>query len=270
MSAATEGPKEDLGSRRRSADVNGYEGVRRHGIAVKDVFNTSVGTVELLIDEQSRIVSAYRFDAEQRPVAAAIESWDHTDLADLLTRQAGVPRTEANQIASLVTAKYAVLVSTPRQFEHWATERRDPRVVDDAGIALRFVAVLLDVLIVFFPLGILVGLLSGGGYTERGNGYANAGVNLGGNVFWLLLALGLGYYIVCEAATGMTLGKRMVGIRVVGEDGEQLTFGAAIVRNLLRLVDCLFFYLVGALFALTSSRGQRLGDRAAHTLVVRR
>lgn len=88
-----------------------------------------------------------------------------------------------------------------------------------------------------------VALLSGGGYTESGDGYANAGANLGGNAFWLLLALGLGYYIVSEAATGTTLG-RMVGIRVVGEDGEQLTFVAAVARNLLRLVEGLFFYLV--------------------------
>jgi uncharacterized RDD family membrane protein YckC len=80
----------------------------------------------------------------------------------------------------------------------------------------------------------------------------------------------LGYYVLCEAATGATLGKRMVGIRVVSEDGKGLTFGAAVVRNVLRLVDGFFFYLVGAIFALTSSRGQRLGDRAAHTVVVRR
>jgi uncharacterized RDD family membrane protein YckC len=51
---------------------------------------------------------------------------------------------------------------------------------------------------------------------------------------------------------------------------ETLGLGASVVRNVLRLVDGLFFYLVGALFALASSRGQRLGDRAAHTLVVRR
>jgi uncharacterized RDD family membrane protein YckC len=62
----------------------------------------------------------------------------------------------------------------------------------------------------------------------------------------------------------------MVGICVVGEDGERVTFGAAVVRNLLRLVDGLFFYLVGFIFALVSTRGQRLGDRAAHTIVVRR
>jgi uncharacterized RDD family membrane protein YckC len=143
-------------------------------------------------------------------------------------------------------------------------------MLENAGIPLRFVAVLLDLLIVFFPLGIVLGLMTGGGYAERGDSSASAGVNLGGNGIWLLLAVGIGYYIVCEAATGATLGKRIVGIRVVGEDGEDVTFGAAVVRNLLRLIDALFFYLVGFLFALLSTRGQRLGDRAAHTIVVRR
>jgi uncharacterized RDD family membrane protein YckC len=142
--------------------------------------------------------------------------------------------------------------------------------MQDAGVALRFVAVLLDAVIVFFPAGIVIGLLSGGGYTDTGNGYANAGIDLGGKATWLFLALGLGYYVLCEAVTGATLGKHMVGIQVIGEDGEDLTFGASLVRNLLRLVDCLFFYLVGGIFALTSPHGQRLGDRAAHTLVVRR
>ena len=54
------------------------------------------------------------------------------------------------------------------------------------------------------------------------------------------------------------------------EGGGHVGFGAAVVRNLLRLVDGLFFYLVGALFAFSSPRAQRLGDRAAHTVVVRR
>lgn len=142
--------------------------------------------------------------------------------------------------------------------------------MDLAGLPLRFVAVLLDAVIVFFPASIVVALLSGGGYAESDGGYAEAGVNLDGGGFWLFVALGLAYYVMCEALTGATLGKRMVGIRVVGEDGKHLTLGAAVVRNLLRLVDCLFLYLVGGIFALTSPRGQRLGDRVAHTLVVRR
>jgi uncharacterized RDD family membrane protein YckC len=240
---------------------------------MKESFSTSVGRVEVLVDEQSRTVSAYRFDAEGRPADAAIESWDYTDLADMLIRQTGVPAWEANEIASGVYARLAMgdapsLADAPHWRAHRARERKSS--MENAGVPLRFIAVLLDAVIVFFPAGIIVGLLSGGGYTETGNGYANAGINVGGNTMWLLLALGLGYYVLCEAATGATLGKRMVGIHVIGEDGEQLTFGASLVRNLLRLVDCLFFYLVGGIFALTSPRGQRLGDRAAHTLVVRR
>ena len=98
----------------------------------------------------------------------------------------------------------------------------------------------------------------------------SAGVEVGGNAFWALLAVGLGYYVICEALTGMTVGKRMVGIRVVDENGEHLSLAAAVIRNALRLVDGFLFYLVGAIFALVSPLGQRLGDRVAGTVVVRR
>jgi uncharacterized RDD family membrane protein YckC len=130
---------------------------------------------------------------------------------------------------------------------------------------------LLDSLIVFLPLSIVIGFMSGGTYAERtpqGQGYA--GVALGTDATLFLLFLGLCYYIFAEGLTGTTVGKRMVGIRVVDEDGAELDFGAAVIRNVLRLVDGLFVYLIGAIFAYSSPRGQRIGDRAAHTLVVRR
>ena len=85
----------------------------------------------------------------------------------------------------------------------------------------------------------------------------------------VLLAF-LAYHILGEAITGGTFGKGIVKIRVVNEDGEHLSLNAAIVRNILRPVDAIFFYLVGGVFALASPLGQRLGDRAAHTVVVRR
>ena len=67
---------------------------------MKQVFNTSVGTVEVVVDRDSDSVSIYRFDAEHRPVAAAMESWAYVDLVDVLNRQAGVPLYEANTIAA--------------------------------------------------------------------------------------------------------------------------------------------------------------------------
>jgi hypothetical protein len=81
-----------------------------------------VGRVEILVDERSRIISAYRFDGGGRPVAAALESLDYTDLADLLARQAGVPAIEANDIASVVNEEWSVLVEEP--LEDSAEERR--------------------------------------------------------------------------------------------------------------------------------------------------
>jgi uncharacterized RDD family membrane protein YckC len=238
--------------------------------SVKQVFNTSVGTIEVMVDRDSRTVSIYRFDAQHRAIAAAIENWDHVDLLDVLNRQAGVPLSEANRITLALREQHISMGSLAERLEEGRRERAGWSSIENAGLPLRFVAVLLDTILVLFPLAIVLGLMVGGGYAESGSGFANAGVNVGGESFWLLLALFVGYYVFCEAATGATLGKRMVGIRVVGEDGEHLTFGAAFLRNILRLVDGWFFYFIGFIFALLSKRGQRLGDRAAHTIVVRR
>jgi uncharacterized RDD family membrane protein YckC len=236
---------------------------------VKHVFNTSVGTLEVLIDRKSGTLAIHRFDDQHRAVAAAYESWDHVDLLDVLNRQIGVPLTEANRLVDELRRHRLALGSLAERLKCLGRERGASNSLEKAGIALRFVAVLLDGLLVLLPLAIIVGLMSGGGYTASGDGTVSSGVTIDGNAVWLLLAFALAYYVACEAATGMTLGKRLVGIRVVDEEGADMTFAAALIRNLLRLVDALFFYLIGFLFALASPRGQRLGDRAAHTIVVR-
>jgi uncharacterized RDD family membrane protein YckC len=235
---------------------------------VRERFDTSSGVVEVVFDEETRIVSAHRFGGDGRPVAAAIESWDHVNFGLVLRRQLGLSLEDTKAIVSELQAAATTARLRVRAFE--AGSAGYEADYEPAGIALRFVAVLLDAVVVLLPLAIVVGLLSGGGYSESGGGSTNAGVTVGGSAFWLLLLLGLGYYIVCESATGMTLGKRLVGICVIDEAGRPPTLGASVVRNLLRLVDGFLFYLVGAIVALASPRGQRLGDRAAHTLVVRR
>jgi uncharacterized RDD family membrane protein YckC len=235
---------------------------------VRRSFQTSSGPVEVIVHEESRTVSVYRFDGQHRAVAATTESWDHADLSDVLTRQIGVARAEAEIIASSVKKGSTGLHVIPGHVDD-LPRGDDASHLDNAGLPRRFVAVLLDAVIVLFPLAIAVGLLFGGGYNEREGGSVNIGVNVAGSASWALLALSVGYYIVSEALTGMTVGKRIVGIRVVDEGGEHVGLGAAVIRNLLRPIDALFLYLVGALFALASSRRQRLGDRAAGTVVVR-
>lgn len=240
--------------------------------SMKQVFNTSVGTVHVVLDRNSRTVSVTRFNDEGRAMAAAIESWDFVDLLDVLNRQVGIPLSDASRITAAVREQYTSSDSLAERLnERTRTAPHDPGFGrENAGVSLRFVAVLIDTFLVLFPLSLLVGLLSGGGYAVSGDGYANAGTTVSGNALWLLLGLCLAYYVLFEAMTGATLGKHMVGIRVVGENGRHPSLGAAIGRNLLRLIDGLFFYLVGGLFALTSPHGQRLGDRAANTFVIRR
>ncbi len=76
-----------------------------------------------------------------------------------------------------------------------------------------------------------------------------------------------------EAGFGATVGKLAAGLRVLRVDGRDVGFGGSVVRNLLRLVDAFPFvipFLLGAIFIWNTGRSQRLGDLAAHTVVVER
>lgn len=75
------------------------------------------------------------------------------------------------------------------------------------------------------------------------------------------------YGWLLEAAWGATLGKAMVGIRVVSTT-EHSSVSASAVRNLLRIVDGLCFYLVGTAVAACSNIRQRIGDICAQTAVI--
>src|SRR6266550_8710531 len=55
----------------------------------------------------------------------------------------------------------------------------------------------------------------------------------------LVFALFFGYFAAFEALNGgRTPGKQSLGIRVVMDTGRPVTAAAAVVRNLVRLLDC--------------------------------
>ena len=96
---------------------------------------------------------------------------------------------------------------------------------------------------------------------------------------WAVALLGIAqfvllwlYYVLFEAfADGQTPGKRMMGLRVVRDGGLSVTFEAAAIRNIVRILDMqpLFLYAVGLVSLIASPRGKRLGDLAAGTIVVK-
>lgn len=100
-----------------------------------------------------------------------------------------------------------------------------------------------------------------------------AGVPTGFGVAWLVVtAVAIYAYFVVGTATGATLGKRLLGLRVVGPDGGPPTPGQAAVRELVTIVGAIPFvgplvFLAGAgAIAVTASRdpeGQGVHDRWA-------
>ncbi|WP_167341616.1 RDD family protein [Nonlabens sp. SY33080] len=68
---------------------------------------------------------------------------------------------------------------------------------------------------------------------------------------------------------GRTVGKFIMGIKVVKEDGSPARWSDFIVRWIVRLVDLwLFMFTVGTVSILLTDKQQRLGDMMAKTIVI--
>ena len=132
------------------------------------------------------------------------------------------------------------------------------------GVGRRLVAAFVDGLIVFFGFGFAIAALMGRATTLPDG---SVEFHLDGGPALLLLGLGLAYFVVLEATCGATLGKLLVGVRVRTTNGNPIGWMASLARNLLRVVD-VCFDCVGAILIWTSACRQRLGDRAARTVVV--
>ncbi len=132
-----------------------------------------------------------------------------------------------------------------------------------AGPVTRFLAWTIDGVCVFAinrVVRVLLGLL----------GVISQDLALGASILGYFVVF-IGYGIGMEWYwRGQTLGKRLLRLRVLDEQGLRLQFSQIVIRNLLRCVDKLpAFYVVGGLACLISRHAQRFGDFAANTVVVR-
>jgi uncharacterized RDD family membrane protein YckC len=140
-----------------------------------------------------------------------------------------------------------------------------------AGPFRRCFAYLIDVAIVFatvFVAAIVLLLISLGS------------VSSAGPILVAYFVIMWGYRIVFEVLlNGQTLGKRLVGLRVVSDQGVPITPAQAVLRNVVGSVDGTVPYLLqpglmgmllmfGLASMLLTRKFQRLGDLAAGTMVV--
>jgi uncharacterized RDD family membrane protein YckC len=146
------------------------------------------------------------------------------------------------------------------------TTEKVPFTYRVAGLGARFVAWCVDV-------GIIAVLLFMGACLGSVAELGRAGMGRALMALWIFL-LNWGYFLLCEWLWhGQTLGKHLLGIRVITWQGTSMSFGQSLLRNVLRVADGLpipvpFFYTLGSIVAACNREHRRLGDLAAGTLVV--
>ncbi len=136
-----------------------------------------------------------------------------------------------------------------------------------ASIGDRILAYLIDIA-VFIGWMITIGMLMAFSGIEQSAGKL-------GPVFFILMVVMmvpmLFYSLLCEIfLNGQTIGKRAKDIKVIKLSGAAPSIGDYLLRWLFRLIDISICYGVIAMITIAvTGRGQRLGDLAAGTSVIR-
>ena len=151
------------------------------------------------------------------------------------------------------------------------------RTVAYAGFWLRFVALIIDKLLLGLAGGILA-LPFMRGYAWRG---AMIGPGIHGQaiflmargmarVFFLQQVLNWLYYALMESsANHATLGKMALGLEVTSLDGQRISFGRATGRHFGKIVSALTIF-IGYLMAGFTKKKQALHDIIAGCLVIKK
>lgn len=140
-----------------------------------------------------------------------------------------------------------------------------------AGLWPRFFALLVDLLLfcaVFFPVTRMV---KGVWLMSPSDHRWSTGLFITDPLCIIFLVVICLYFVMLEGKVGATLGKWVMGLRVIQEDGDKPGLVRSLFRNGLRVVDGLpAFNIIGIVLILRSPECARFGDRIAGTRVVHR
>jgi uncharacterized RDD family membrane protein YckC len=135
--------------------------------------------------------------------------------------------------------------------------------VQVAQLPVRAVGALIDIGIVV--VGYLIGLMLWAAAFTQFDGALSAAILV---IFTVLTMVG--YPVIIETATrGRSVGKMVMGLRVVSDDGGPERFRQALFRSLAGFVEIwMFFGGPAVICSLASAKGKRIGDVFAGTVVI--
>ena len=128
--------------------------------------------------------------------------------------------------------------------------------MEKVGFFPRFVAYIIDAIIV----GVVVTIVSAV-FGVLGDAGAAIGQLVG-------FVVGIAYYIYFWSSTGQTLGKKVMGLKIVTTDGGKLSMGGAFIRLVGYVISSVVLEL-GFIWILFDKDKQGWHDKIAKTYVVK-
>jgi len=133
------------------------------------------------------------------------------------------------------------------------------------GFAPRLVAFMVDLVVVnmlaiIFTLGGMIAYMRGGVPRQDLDAYVPLFI-----ISFIIASMT--YFIYFHGATGQTVGKMILGLRVVSEDGGPLGYRRAILRWIGYFFSSVFFYF-GFLWIIIDRKKQAWHDKLSGSLVV--
>ena len=135
-----------------------------------------------------------------------------------------------------------------------------------ASLGSRFLALLIDAVILGI-IGFIVNSLIGGQQVTTSATGATVAVNSTGSIISFII--GAVYYAVLfQIWNGQSVGKKLLGIRVIKTDGSSATAVTGIIRYIGYYIDT-FVIFIGWIWAFFDSKKQGWHDKLAGTIVVK-
>lgn len=135
---------------------------------------------------------------------------------------------------------------------------------EPASVGDRILATLIDYVVILGWFLLMAALTAG---------LRSVGSDLPSTVYGFAFLLPVIFYdLICEwLLNGRSVGKLAMEIRVVMLDGSQPGLGAYLIRWLLRIIESVLFFggVIPVITVAANGKGQRLGDIAAGTTVVK-
>ncbi len=153
--------------------------------------------------------------------------------------------------------------------------------INPASTLRRIAAYIIDIILIGLIQGLIIGILFFMGFfsfqmflqpSSPGFGSFFGGLQLAFTSLSAIIQLGYFTLMESEKFSGATLGKKLLSIKVVGENGKEVDIEPSFIRNLARLlwsIPCVGFIILIVDVILIHEDGQRIGDRIADTYVVK-